>query len=192
MRESRSALIAYYYFDFRDRAKRKVEGLLASLLWQLADNSDPCFNIVSETCHNDPSQPSNDTLAECLKTVLNLPGQVPVYIIVDALDECRNDIGSPSDRDRTLSFVQDLVESNLPNLFICVISRPEHDIRTILDPLTSSSSSRRISLHEEVGQREDIDSYIRFFVHNQYEMRRWRNRDKELVINTLSERAAGM
>ncbi len=48
MRESRSALIAYYYFDFRDRTKRKVEGLLASLLWQLADNSDPCLNIVSE------------------------------------------------------------------------------------------------------------------------------------------------
>ena len=192
MRESRSALIAYYYFDFRDRAKRKVEGLLASLLWQLADNSDPCFNIVSETCHNNLDQPSNDTLAECLKTVLNLPGQVPVYIIVDALDECRNDIGSPSDRDRTLGFVQDLVESNLPNLFICVISRPEHDIRTILDPLTSSSSSRLISLHEEVGQREDINSYIRFFVHNHYEMRRWRNQDKELVIDTLSERAAGM
>src|SRR5216683_3533942 len=115
------------------------------------------------------------------QTVLNLPGQVSVYIIVDTLDKCRNDIGSPSDRDQTLSFVQDLVESNLPNLFICVISRPGHDIGTILDPLTSSSSSCRISLHEEVGQREDINSYIDFFVRNQYEMRRWRMKTRNLL-----------
>jgi len=55
-----------------------------------------------------------------------------------------------------------------------------------------TSVSRRVSLHEEGGQREDINSYVRSFVHKDRAMRRWREEDKELVITTLSERAGGM
>jgi hypothetical protein len=40
IRESRSALVAYYYFDFKDAAKRDVRGLLASLCSQLVVDSD--------------------------------------------------------------------------------------------------------------------------------------------------------
>jgi hypothetical protein len=49
-----------------------------------------------------------------------------------------------------------------------------------------------VSLHQEGGQREDIKNYILSFVHNDREMRRWREEDKELVITMLSERAGGM
>jgi len=48
-----------------------------------------------------------------------------------------------------------------------------------------------VSLHEEGGQREDINNYIRFFVQNTDPMRKWRDEDKELVINALSKRADG-
>jgi hypothetical protein len=47
-------------------------------------------------------------------------------------------------------------------------------------------------LHEEDGQRQDINGYVRTFVRTDAAMRRWRAEDKELVINTLSERANGM
>ena len=196
MRESRSpdsALIAYYYFDFKDAAKRDVRGLLTSLLLQLADDSGRCCDLLSqlhEKCRRGSEQPSDAALAQCLENMLDLPGQAPTYIVIDALDECPNNIGTPSAREKVLNFVEDLVESNHSNLFICITSRPEQDITTIINPLTPPS--RRVSLHEEAGQRSDIDSYVRSFVQSDRTMRRWRAEDKELVINVLSERANGM
>jgi hypothetical protein len=193
MREARSALLAYYYFDFKDVAKRDIRGLLTSLLLQLVDDSDRCWDLLSQLhkrCRDGSEQPSDAALAQCLKKMVDFPGQLPIYIVIDALDECPNNIGTPSAREKVLNFVEDLVESNHPNLFICITSRPEPDITTVLDPLTPTS--RRVSLHEEDGQRRDIDSYVRSFVQSDRAMRRWRAEDKELVISVLSERANGM
>ena len=122
--------------------------------------------------------------------MVDFPGQLPTYIIIDALDECSNTVGTPSAREKVLNFVEDLFELNHPNLFVCITSRPEQDITAILNPLTPPS--RRVSLHEEVGQRRDIDGYVRSFVQSDKAMRRWRSEDKELVISVLSERANGM
>jgi hypothetical protein len=44
-RISRSALVAYNYFDFKDAAKRNIQGLLALLLLQLVDDSDRCWDF---------------------------------------------------------------------------------------------------------------------------------------------------
>ena len=192
-RKSGSVLVAYYYFDFKDAAKRDVRGLLTSIILQLVDDSDPCWHLLSQlhkTCHDGSEQPSEAALAQCLNSMIDLPGQFPTYIIIDALDECPNNIGTPSARERVLDCVEDLVQSNHSNLFICITSRPEQDINTVLNPLTPPS--RRISLHEEGGQMEDINSFVRSFVLNDRTMRRWRTEDKELVIRVLSERAQGM
>lgn len=193
MREAGSALMAYYYFDFKDASKRDLRGLLKSLLFQLGDGCERCWGVLYHLytkCRNGFEQPSDAALAGCLKEMLELPGQLPIFIIVDALDECPNTIGSPSAREEVLNFVGDLVGSNHSNLFICVTSRPEQDIRTTLSPLTSASC--RVSLHEEGGQRKDIDNYIRSFVLKDKDMRKWRKEDRELVIGTLSQKASGM
>jgi hypothetical protein len=191
--KERSALVAYHYFDFKDTSKRHVHGLLASLLFQLCDDCDPFQDVLHElykTCRDGTEQPSDVALVNCLKDMVKLPGRLPIFIIIDALDECPNTTGTPSARDEVLDFVEDLVLSNHSNLFLCITSRPEQDIQTVLDPLTSSS--RRVALHDECGQKEDIYNYIRSFVFTDRAMRRWREEDKELVINTLSERAGGM
>ena len=192
-RESGSSLVAFYYFDFKDVSKRDLRGLLASTLLQLVDESDLCWDILHqlyESCRAGSKQPSEAALIKCLKNMIDLPEQVPIYLIVDALDECPNITGTPSAREKVLNFIQDLIQSNHPNLFVCLTSRPEQDISAILNPLTSSSN--RVSLHEEVGQMQDIDCYVRSFVRADAAMRRWRAEDKELVINVLSERAGGM
>lgn len=192
MRIPRSALVAYYYFDFMDTAKRNIRGLLTSLLLQLVDDSDSCWGLLSQlhkACRDGLEQPSEAALTQCLKSMLDLPGQLPTYILIDALDECPNRTGTPSAREKVLNFVEGLVKSSRPNLFICITSRPEQDITAILNPL--ASPSRRMSLHEEAGQREDINDYIRSFIQSDRAMRGWRTEDKELVINVLSERANG-
>ena len=76
----------------------------------------------------------------------------------------------------------------MSNLHICIITRPEIDIKTIIHPLTS----RSVSLHEERGHAQDIVDYVRTIVNSDAGMRRWRSEDKDLVINVLSERADGM
>ena len=193
IRQTSSVLIAYYYFDFKDVAKRDVRGFLSSLLMQLADGSDRCRDALSElytTCEHGSEQPSEDALAQCVNEMFKLPDQVPVYIIVDALDECPNNTGSPSPRKKVLDFMGDLVRWKHANLYLCITSRPEQDIQSTLNPLTPTS--RRVSLHEEGGQQQDINNYIRSFVHKDESMRRWREEERELVISTLTERAQGM
>ena len=188
LKKERSALVAYYYFDFKDTSKRHVRGLLASLLFQLCDDSDRCRDVLHQlykTCREGSARPSDADLAKCLKTMIGLPGQHPVFIIIDALDECPSATGIPSAREDVLGFVNDLVGSKHSNLFVCVTSRPEQDMQTTLYPLTSAS--RRVSLQEEIGQRDDIKRYVHSVVHA---MQRWREEDKELVTNTLTERVS--
>ena len=114
--------------------------------------------------------------------------QTPIYLILDALDECPNMPGLPSSRDKVLALVEKLVNSDLPNLCLCITSRPEVDIRTSLEPLTSN----RISLHDQSGQKKDILDYVNSVVHSDKNMRRWREEDKNVVIDVLSDKADGM
>ena len=107
---------------------------------------------------------------------------------MDALDECPNNSGLPTPREEVLDLIDNLVGLHLPNLHICVTSRPEIDIQTTLEPLTTL----RVSLHNQTGQREDIMDYVSSVVHSDKKMRRWREEDRNLVIETLSERADGM
>ena len=185
--------MAYFYFDFRDANKQRFHDLVHSLLTQLSTRSGPCCDILSDlySVHDHgKDQPSDSILTKCLKEMLTLPDQRPTYLIIDALDESPNAPGIPSPRERVLQLLEELVNLSLPNLRICVTSRPEIDIRNVLEPLTS----RRVSLHDQTGQKEDIADYIRSVVYSNSEqiMRRWRTEDKELVIETLSERADGM
>jgi hypothetical protein len=192
-REDRPALIAYHYFDFKDASKRDVRGLLASLLIQLGGRSDRCREVLYDLytlCQDGAERPSDAALEGCLKRMLELPGQLATFLIVDALDECPNTTGTPSAREEVLKFLGNLIGSNHSNLFICVTSRPEQDIQTVLNPLTSAF--RQVSLHEEGGQREDIKSYIHSFIHTDETTRRWGEEDRKVVISFLSERAGGM
>ncbi|KAI0297633.1 hypothetical protein BC826DRAFT_1103332 [Russula brevipes] len=127
-------------------------------------------------------------LIQCLKAVLSLPNPHPIYLVVDALDECPHSSGLQSPREQVLDLVNDLVGLHSPNLHICLTSRPEIDIKAILDLLTSL----RVSLHDQTGQRKDIIDYVTSVVASDKNMGRWRENDRQLVIDTLSERADGM
>ena len=189
--------MAYFYFDFRDLQKQTCHELLRSLVFQLSNCSSPCCDILHDvymTHKNGTQQPSDDTLRECLEEMLRLLAQGRIFIILDALDECpdssENSSGILSLRDEVLQLINELVDLHLHGLYICATSRPEVDIRAVLQPL----AFRSVSLHDESGQKTDIADYIRNVVNSSPSsaMRRWRAEDRNLVIETLTERADGM
>ncbi|KAH9015328.1 ankyrin repeat-containing domain protein [Lactarius pseudohatsudake] len=188
-----SAIMAYFYFDFRDLRKQSRHDLLLSLVFQLSTRSSPCCDILHRVykTHEDGSrQPSDDTLKGCLKDMLRLLGRGPTFVVLDALDECPDSPGIPSPRHEVLQLVKELVGLDLQGLHICATSRPEVDIRVVLKPL----ASRSVSLHNQTGQQTDIADYVRNVVNSSPStaMRRWRADDRNMVIKTLTERADGM
>ena len=190
VQETRPASLAFFYCDYREDQKKELRGLVSSFLSQLCPQSHSYFRILLNFFmeHGSGSrQPSNDTLLKCFKEILKLQGQAPIYLIIDALDEC-SIISLSSPRNRILTLLEELIDSQIPDLHICVTCRPETDIKAILVPLTFCS----ISLHDENGQIEDIVNYIKWMVKNDRIMRRWTTANKELVIDALTEKADGM
>ena len=185
------ASLAFFYCDFRDDQKKGRRGLLTSLLVQLCEQSDAYSAILSNfyKAHRCGSQHASDNeLIACLKDMLKVPEQATVYIIIDALDECPITTGLPTPRGKVLKLVEELVNLRISNLRIYVTSRPEVDIIPILEPL----AFRSVSLHVESGQVQDIAEYVRSVILTGTEMQRWKDTDKQLVIDELTKKANGM
>ncbi|KAH8979310.1 hypothetical protein EDB92DRAFT_1821088 [Lactarius akahatsu] len=185
------ASMAYFYFDFKDTAMQDSRALLSSLLIQLSNQSDVYCDILRtlyDTHHQGSVQPNEDALTQCLKTMLKALGETPIYLILDAVDECVNTSGMPSPREKVLRLIKELIGLKLSNLHLCITSRPEIDIRNALGPL----AAHQISLHEESGQNADIGNYVSSVVHSDSRMRRWRAEERDLVVGTLSTKADGM
>jgi hypothetical protein len=186
-----SAHMAYFFYDYKDAGKQDARAFLSSILVQLGDQSDSFCDILvtSYSAHyRGLEKPSDRALTQCLEKMLGIPGEMPLYLIIDALDECPITTGTSSPRGKALSLVEKVVDLNLPNLRLCITSRPEIDIRNSFEPLTCN----RISLHDQSGQKKDIVEFIRSEVYSDRNMRRWRDEDKTLVVETLSDRADGM
>ena len=191
MSNAGSAFLAYFYFDFKDTGKQDSRALLSSLLVQLSNQSEQFCDVLLGLYleHKEGSQkPNFASLLRCLKDMLTIAGPVPIYLVMDALDECPNDSGIPSSREKVLKLVKELVELRYPNLRLCITSRPEFDIRTTLMPL----ATQEISIHDESGQKQDIDDYVTSVVRSDNKMKKWRDNDKNMVIAKLTEKADGM
>ena len=191
MRKAGLASFAFFYFDFREDQKKDLRGLLSSLLVQLCHQSDSYHDVLLgfylEHAKGSRS-PRDDALAERLKDLLKLPGQAPMYLIMDGLDECPKTSAIPSPRSEVLKLFEKLVKSQFPNLHICFTSRQEADIKDVFDPLNPLN----VSLHDEEGQKKDIENYIKSVIITHPENRGWKVKHKQLVVNVLTEKADGM
>jgi hypothetical protein len=185
------ASMAYYFFDFHDVKKQDRYGILSSLLFQLSAELNAYYGILSRLYEDNAggtTMPTHSALLKCLKDMLSLPGQAPIFIIVDALDECPNFSGRPlSAREEVLELMEELVDLKLPGLHLCVAGRPEIDIGMVLEPLKHF----QISLHDDSGQKEDIIAYIKAIVHSDRMVRRLKKEDQNLVVDKLSQNADG-
>ena len=188
---ARQATLAYYYFDFRDKEKQNIRNFIASILLQLSGCSNRYCEVISglySSHGNGMRRPSNSALMGCLKEMLTAAAELPVFIIVDALDECSDTPGIKTSQEGILDVVKELAQLRHPNLHICVTSQQEVDVQTTLEPLAVSA----ISLHGQSGRKKDIANYVNSVTSLDENLKKWRDEDKTLVVEELSERADGM
>ncbi|KAI0260992.1 hypothetical protein BGY98DRAFT_1104527 [Russula aff. rugulosa BPL654] len=178
-----SKIIACYFFDSKQPDKRNFRGLLASLVTQLCENSKrtpKSMPALYTKCRNGSNPPTEADLTQLLNRFLTeLQAQFSIHIVIDGVDNC---IEAES--------TEPPLRSRHPKLNICVTSSLKGDMEKSLKPLVAAVSSRQMILHEEKGQKEDIRNYIAAFV--QSHMQTLPDKDKDVVIKTLSERAGWM
>jgi hypothetical protein len=188
MKNLEQVSLAIFYCDFKDDRKKNVSEFLSSVISQLCDQSGSYYEILSDfysTYRNRGQSLDNDKLFQYLIKLLECPGARPVYLVIDALDECPITSSESSPREKLLLYLEALVEAKLPKLRICVTSRPEFDIEVILKPL----AFRAISLHEESGQKKDIMMYIESFVNTNSNMQEnWKPEQRQEVIDELKKK----
>ncbi|EMD34691.1 hypothetical protein CERSUDRAFT_67130 [Gelatoporia subvermispora B] len=167
-----------------------VRGVLSHLLVRISAESRDCTEVLFDlySKHGNGSQgPGDADLRQCLEKMLRLVADRFVYIIIDALDECPNS-GVPSPRNRMLALIKHIVDLRLPNVRICLTSRPEPGITAALDPLRPKC----ITLDEESGQNHDMSHYVRSIVDSDDGFMLWREGDKTLAVEELSRKGKGM
>jgi hypothetical protein len=121
--------------------------------------------------------------------MLSHPSQGPIYLIIDGVDECPDSSGSgPSARGQVVKLIDELVGLRLPNVHICVSSRPEVGKRTVFKDSTILS----VPLHEQIGHKEDIDDYIRSIVYSDPKMKSLSEKEKIRAVETLTKKSDGV
>src|SRR5215472_2154835 len=93
-----------------------------------------------------------------------------VYIVLDALDECKSE-----EQTALLDFVETIVAQKLGRLHLLITSRRLPNIEEALTPLVNG----QISL--EVAINEDIRIYIRDTLKNDRFLKRFKETEKEMI-----------
>ena len=177
--------VSYFYFDFKDITKQDVLGFLSSLVLQTAGHQDILPGVLLDLFRRhsarDPDRPSAPSSFELLEVIVALlEVRQTYYIVVDALDECR-------ERPLLLATITSLKEQLSSNCKIMFTSRWELDIESVMS---------RLEIKGLKARAHQVDSDISLFVQSVLEsderLRRLRQDTKTTILEKLSEGAHGM
>jgi hypothetical protein len=131
---------------------------------------------------NGEQQPISDTLLMTLHQMVREFGET--YIILDALDECKN-------REELLEGLGEIVSWELKKLHILVTSRREKDIEQPLESLVNDENRACI---QSTLVNDDIRAYIHKRLQTDQKLKRWRKNSKaqQEIETTLMGKADGM
>ncbi|KAH6717010.1 hypothetical protein BKA61DRAFT_316529 [Leptodontidium sp. MPI-SDFR-AT-0119] len=160
--ESRKPCVLYFFFDFKDEAKRVTRNMLLSMLHQQATYLPEISESLLELSARGPTHESatNDELFD--EILHNASNFQETRLVIDALDECQ-------DLDVALSFLQrlDAQTSAGANLLVLVSSRDEIKIRhgfrsTNFEKLPVSEASIDNDIKKYIEKRVQQDDQRRF------------------------------
>lgn len=129
-------------------------------------------------CHNGGQQPTSKVLLRVLKQMLQ--DFQHSYVILDALDECRQ-------CEDLLLLIEEVMSWKLGNLHLLATSRKEEDISDYLDPLVTD----QICIQSALVQA-DIRIHIQERLQNDRNLKKWPANVKDEIESTLISGANGM
>ena len=173
--------VIYFYFDFQVEEKQLVLGLLSAIVVQALEQSKHILKTLGEFYGSHLSGFTKPTIQASIQIVRKILNELPpVYLVIDALDECK-------ERKRLLAFLVELRRWNETNIHVLVTSRREIDIENALGPI----ATQKISLEESVVD-EDILTYVRHQLQHDPDLMKWPEEMRKDIETTLLEGANGM
>ena len=176
-----SFIVLYFYFDFQNREKQLLQGFLRSVIVQLLNQVDSTTGIV-ESLYNANSHgstvPTTGELIQIIQRMLEV--SPPVYLCIDALDECQ-------EWESLLDFLVDLRGWKQDHLHIFATSRMEPDIEDTLRPVATHT----VSLEESVVH-DDILSYVEHRLQTDRKLSKWPDKTKDEIKASILDGANGM
>jgi hypothetical protein len=181
IRQSTSAILAYFYFDFNDVEKRDVANCVRSLVLQLASQSTQCLQDLKSLytkCRDGQTQPQDAGLVALLKHQLEKLDTS--FFILDALDECNH-------YQALLDFIEDLVQSQQPECHFLATSRRERELEERLQPLITHDISIQASCVDA-----DINIYVQDLLKNDVRLRKWPLNVHNEIKQRIADKSHGM
>ena len=176
--------VIYYYFDFQDQEKQLVCNMLRYIIIQLSIQIKETTRVVEGLYNSYSARSTMPTLAE-LKDIMrrmieNAATTPAIYLVVDALDECK-------ERKSLLEVWEELRSWDQTILHVFATSRRETDIEDSLGKI----ATHVISLEESVVDG-DILTYIGHQLQNDTTLCKWSEEIRKEIETALMKGANGM
>ncbi|KAG7124466.1 Vegetative incompatibility protein HET-E-1 like [Verticillium longisporum] len=149
--EEKDRLLIRFFFDFSDKTKQTVDGMLRSLAFQLyqSEAGASVLDASFQTHQDGRQQPATKTLKDVVIKMLRV--QKKVSVVLDALDESTT-------RSDLLLWIKDIASGlDLGHVQLMCTSRPEAEfVREIPEMI---GSDNKLPLDKQ-AVKGDIDSYV--------------------------------
>jgi hypothetical protein len=183
--------LLYFYFDFNDSRKQNLEDMVMSLVSQLYTRSERTqkpLDALFVSCKEGQTQPSCQSLCKTLTQMIEQAGEV--WIVLDALDECRTRAGSETQG--LLKWIAGFLNSNQRNVHLLITSRPEQDISSGLNEIVPEGEAM-VPIQSDLV-KDDIETYVNATVRHGDGLKRWRYRPdvQDEIVSHLITKANGM
>ncbi|KAJ7926134.1 ankyrin repeat-containing domain protein [Mycena leptocephala] len=173
-------ILAYFYFYYGAADKQSLRGMLSSIISQLEeqllDNPSPLHTLYQKL-GSGVHEPSIPELTACLKSLIIALSARPIFIALDALDEC-------SKPNELAPVLRNLLQSAGVHIF--VTSRPEDSVVKMLRPLMTCELDLRSVI------KGDISLHLGRVLAEEDPFCSWTQGDRDLVLNHLLEHSDGM
>lgn len=172
--------LVYFYFDFSDLNKQKIDNLLHSLVTQIASQcskNPEAIQTLYSSCQNGHRQPSKTDLLVAFQHISREFDKT--FIILDALDEC-------GERDELLQMITEVVQWK-EKICLLTTSRKERDIDECLEPLVTS----QICIQSKLVNA-DIHAHVNNVLQNDPKLKKWPVNVQTEIHDSLMNGANGM
>ena len=177
--QDNSVGVAYIYCNYKDQREQDVTSILAAILKQLVQGrpslAEPLTQLHKQHAHKG-TRPSADEISTALRSVIS--DLSTVYIVIDALDECRNDDGT---RRWLLARIRDL-QSKADIRFLATS-------RFLPDIIDEFKDSGRLEVQ---ASDEDVRRFVAGQVHRLPNCIQRKHELQMLVLDKIAESVDGM